>query len=71
MGEVLLLPDHRQKLRRDPKGFLLVPARILVPLQRLEASVEALSTDTTNSKHIDWNSYYAVLAILEMSARYQ
>jgi len=74
MGVVVSLADRKAagpKLRPEPQGYLLVPARILATLKRLEDSVDAMAGDTTHTKHPDWNAFYGIVACLEMSTRYQ
>jgi hypothetical protein len=65
-------PDPAPCRKREPKGFLLVPRRILDVLARLEASVDAFAADHGNTGvMIDWNAYYQVIAILELAPRYE
>jgi hypothetical protein len=74
MGEVLSIVDRKAGPRRkhEPKGFMLVPVRILEPLAKLEASVSAHAADTSNrGPGICWESFYGVVAILDMAARYE
>ena len=75
MGEVVNIAAAVRKkvgakLRAEPAGYLLVPARILEPLARFEASVDAFAADKTNTVHFDWDAYYRVVACLEMATRY-
>jgi hypothetical protein len=46
-------------LKREPKGFLLVPARALDVIARIEASIEAEQRDTTNAVHMDWSAFFS------------
>lgn len=79
MGDVIHIaafdPLHGKELpkrRPEPAGYLLCPARILEPLAKLEASVNAMAADHGNTgKGICWDSYFRVVAILEFSTRYQ
>jgi hypothetical protein len=80
MGDVVSLAARKDKpaseagprFRPERQGYLLVPARILETLARLEASVDAYAADHGNTgKHIDWNAYYGVVACLEMATRYR
>jgi hypothetical protein len=75
MGEIVQLkprdsgePAPRRKLRREPKGFLLVPARALDVVKRIEESVEEMMADDT--KHLDWSAFFHLLSIIELSPRY-
>jgi hypothetical protein len=79
MGEVVQIADYKPeagylitdaKLRPEPRGYLLVPARVLDVLKRLEDSVEAYTADQTGKAHIDWKAYFHLMAILEMAPRY-
>jgi hypothetical protein len=56
--------------RRRDKSFLLVPSRIRASVAKLEKSFDEVAADTTNTKHIDFNAIYEIIAILDFSAEY-
>jgi hypothetical protein len=83
MGEVISLSDRnraspepkpkRRKLRAEPEGFLLVPARIMKSLQKFEESVTALAPHvaTEHMQKVNWAAYYTVIAVLEHATKYE
>jgi hypothetical protein len=75
MGEVVNIAAARRvgpKLRSEPQGYLLVPARVLEPLARFEASINAFAADHSNTGvGFDWDAWYRLTAILELATRYQ
>jgi hypothetical protein len=58
------------KLRAEPKGYLLVPARALDLVAKIEASLDAFVAGKAEHM-IDYNALYGLLAVVEMSVRYQ
>jgi hypothetical protein len=57
--------------RRRDKSFLLVPARIRDAVARLEKSFDEVAADTTNTKHIDFNAIYEIIAMIDFAPEYQ
>jgi hypothetical protein len=80
VGEVITLASvrlektdaPRRERKPEPRGFFLVPRRVLSSLARFEASVDAFAADIPSdiSKRLDWLAYYETIACLEDSARY-
>jgi hypothetical protein len=58
-------PSQEVRPKKEPDGHLLVPVRILKSLADFEASIDAVARD------IPTEVATAVLACLEMSARYR
>jgi hypothetical protein len=75
MGDVINLKDgaatkRGPKLRPEPKGYLLVPARALDMIAKIEASLVAFVA--SEAAHvIDYSSLYALMACVELSTRYK
>jgi hypothetical protein len=61
----------QRTLRHEPKGFLLVPARALDVIKRIEESVDAMLADQTNTKHEDWSAIFHLMSLIELSPRYE
>lgn len=55
--------------KREPRGYLLVPARIMDSVAKLEASLDAITHN--DAAHADYASLYQILAILDLSTRYE
>jgi hypothetical protein len=81
MGEVVELrpresgepAPRRRRSKREREGYLLVPTRILKSLAQLEQSIQAIAAHIPyeHADKFDWAAYYALLACLEMSTRYE
>jgi hypothetical protein len=79
MGDIVKLakpvdePEPKKhKLRNEPRGFLLVPARIMDAVDELEASIEECTLDPGFTKTLDYDALYRILACLTlMSSRYE
>jgi hypothetical protein len=77
MGEIVAFvkppaPDAapKPKRRREPRGFLLVPLRILDAAKVVENSLSACVYDGKSTGTIAWRELYMILAALDDSAKY-
>jgi hypothetical protein len=63
-------PAPRRKLKKEPRGYLLVPARALDVVHKLEASVDDFVAGRSYAP-FDLQAYFQLLALIELAAKYE